>query len=229
MNKEILYDTPRIVVCHDLYTPEECAAIINDIPTDRFERAMGYDVRNNEGILTDYRSNSTYTDMVYKLVPLQQRLTKFIESELEGTSSYKKGCIETPLQVQRYDVGQQYKPHVDFFNGVGAPKYFDVDRIASVIVYLNDDFEGGETYFTALNIDVKPKVGTALLLKYDYPDDRLNLSTFHCGMPVTEGVKYIVTAFIRAEPMSEKWNPRKEPIPPVDNREQVLLGARSSG
>ena len=233
MNKEILYDTPRIVVCHDLYTPEECASIIDSIPLCQFERARGYDVKNNEGIFTEYRSNSTYADMVYKLVPLQQRLTKFIESELEGLSSYKKGCIETPLQVQRYGLGQQYKPHIDFFNGVGAAQYFEVDRIASAIIYLNDDFKGGETYFTALNIDVKPKTGSVLFLKYDYPDYRVNLSTFHCGMPVTEGVKYIVTAFIRAEPMSEKWDPRKEPInlspSEIASREQVLLGARSSG
>lgn len=208
MNKEILYDKPRIVICHDLLTPEECKEIIDDIPLSSFLPATGYDVRTSKGIKTDFRTNTTYIDKDFRLVSVQQRLTKFMESELEGNSVYSKGCIEMPLQVQRYAYKQQYKAHIDFFNGPGAPAYFDVDRIASAIVYLNDDFEGGETFFTALNIDVKPKAGSALFFRYDYDDHLSNINTFHTGMPVVSGVKNIITAFVRSEPVSTRWNPK---------------------
>jgi hypothetical protein len=206
MNKEILYDSPSIVLCHDLLTPEECLGIIDTVPLCEYTRAVGFNEKTRDSLVTDYRSNSTYIDNSFRLALVQQRLTKFIESEMEGNSVYKKGCIETPLQLQRYAVGQQYKAHIDFFNGPGQPKSFDVDRIASVILYLNDDFEGGETFFTALNIDVKPKAGMALFFKYDYNEMLYNMNTFHAGMPVSDGVKYIITTFIRSEPLSYKWN-----------------------
>ena len=211
MNKEILYDSPSIVICHDLLTPEECKEIIDTVPLGEYERATGFNEKTSASIVTEHRSNITYIDRPFRLAHVQQRLTKFIESELEGNSVYKKGCIETPLQLQRYAVGQQYKAHIDFFNGPGQPKSFDVDRIASVILYLNDDFEGGETFFTALNIDVKPKAGMALFFRYDYNELLDNMNTFHAGMPVSDGVKYIVTTFIRSEPLSYKWNAIEKP------------------
>ena len=209
MNKEILYDEPRIVMCYDLFTPEECREIIDDIPMARYKPATGFDMLTSKGVRTDFRTNSTYIDDEYRLSVVQQRLTKLIESELVGSSTYKKGCIEMPLQVQRYAYNQQYKAHIDFFNNPsGKHKYFEVDRIASVILYLNDDFEGGETFFTALNIDVKPKAGSALFFRYDYNEGMSNMNTFHTGMPVKSGVKNIVTSFIRSEPVSVKWNPK---------------------
>ena len=211
MNKEILYDKPSIVMYNNIFTPEECRDIIDSVPLCEFDSATGFNTKTSQGEVTPHRTNSTYIDKPFRLAMIQQRLTKVIENELEGNSVYKKGCIETPLQVQRYAYHQQYKPHIDFFNGPGHPKYFDVDRIASAIVYLNDDFIGGETYFTALNVEVKPKTGSVLFFRYDYDELLDNMNTFHAGMPVSEGAKYIVTTFIRSEPLSYKWNALEKP------------------
>ena len=207
MNKEILYDKPRIVLHHDVFSKDECAGLIEVIPSDRYFAAEGFDFVTKKGIPTEYRSNSTYIDREYRLASLQYKLAELIEEELGDTFPNKKDCIELPLQIQRYNVGQQYKAHVDFFNRANEPKSFEVDRVASVVVYLNDDFEGGETYFTALNINVKPKAGMALFFRYDYNEPRDRKNTFHAGMPVSSGVKYIVTAFIRSEPLRfGNWN-----------------------
>jgi len=202
MHKEVLFDKPRIVLYNDVFSKDECADLIKSIPSEQFFAAEGFDFVTKKGIPTDYRSNSSYIDKGFKLNPLHQKLTELIEGELIGTYPY----IELPVQVQRYDVGQQYKTHVDFFNRANEPKVFDVDRIASIIVYLNDDFEGGETHFTTLNIKVKPKAGMALFFKYNYNDPIYNRNTFHAGIPVISGTKYIVTAFFRSEPLSYKWN-----------------------
>lgn len=207
MDKEVLYDKPRIVLYHNVFTLDECSTINSTTPQEKFFPAQGFDFKTNTGVQTDFRSNSTYVDNEYRLASLQQRLTKLIEEELVGNSSYEKGCIETPLQIQRYAVGQQYKPHIDFFNVAGRSKTFEVDRIASAIVYLNDDFKGGETFFTTLSIDVKPKAGSVLFFKYDYNDMTVNMNTYHSGMPVISGVKSIVTAFVRGEAGSHKWHP----------------------
>jgi hypothetical protein len=176
--------------------------LIKSIPPEHFFAAEGFDFVTKKGIPTDYRSNSSFIDKEFKLNFLNQKLTKLIGGELIGTPPY----IELPVQVQRYDVGQQYKTHVDFFNRAHEPKVFDVDRIASMVVYLNDDFEGGETHFTKLNIKVKPKAGMALFFKYNYNDPISNRNTFHAGIPVSSGTKYIITAFFRSEPLSSKWN-----------------------
>ena len=208
MNKEVLYDEPRIVLYHDVFSKDECTDLIEGVPPDRYFAAEGFDFATKTGIPTEYRSNSTYVDREYRLVTLQDRLTKLIEEELVGTPHNKKDCIELPLQLQKYDVGQQYKKHVDFFNRPNEPKIFSVERVASAIVYLNDGFEGGETHFTTLNIKVTPKAGMALFFRYDYNDPYINMNTFHAALPVSSGAKYIITAFIRSEPLKfGNWNP----------------------
>lgn len=212
MNKEILYDKPRIVLYHDVLTPEECKDTIDQVPLGEYNNATGFNEKTGTSQLTPHRTNSTYIDNMFRLITAQQRMTKVIEEELIGNSVYTKGCIESPFQIQRYAYHQQYKAHIDFFNVPNQYKGMEVDRFASAILYLNDDFKGGETYFTALNIEVKPRVGSVLFFRYDY-EDFINFHTIHAGMPVSEGAKYIVTTFIRTEPLSSRWNP-KQPSQP---------------
>ncbi|MGN6496791.1 MAG: 2OG-Fe(II) oxygenase, partial [Tsuneonella sp.] len=68
-----------------------------------------------------------------------------------------------PVQGQRYDVGQEFKPHTDYFDPYGA----DWERFCSVagqrtwtfMVYLNDVEAGGGTRFMTLKKIVQPETG----------------------------------------------------------------------
>lgn len=94
------------------------------------------------------------------------------------------------LQVIRYKENQQYKPHLDPTR--------ENDRVYTVILYLNDDFVGGETYFPLLDLKVKPKKGKSLcFLNRDSASQVISYSK-HAGLPVTSGVKYICNIWIGA-------------------------------
>lgn len=94
--------------------------------------------------------------------------------------------------ILRYRSGQYYKRHVDNLllesrlqeAAQGVPT-----RDVSVVGYLNDDFEGGETFFDRQDIKVKPKQGAVLVFPayYTYP---------HQSLPVTQGTKYAFSTWL---------------------------------
>lgn len=94
--------------------------------------------------------------------------------------------------VLRYHPGQYYKRHVDnlLLNSrqEEAAKGIPI-RDVSIVGYLNEDFEGGETFFDRQNLKVKPKAGSLLFFPayYTYP---------HQSLPVTKGIKYCFTTWL---------------------------------
>ncbi|HEX8484723.1 2OG-Fe(II) oxygenase [Sphingomonas sp.] len=105
------------------------------------------------------------------------------------------------MQGQRYDIGQQFRAHHDYFHE--AEKYWaDMERCGgqrtwTAMIYLNDVEEGGSTWFPQAGIRVSPKRGLLLAWNNMKLDGSPNERTLHEGMPVVEGVKYIVTKWFR--------------------------------
>lgn len=92
--------------------------------------------------------------------------------------------LRETISVLKYEQGQEYKWHVD---RALEPDCFASSRRVSVVVYLNDDFKGGET--EVIDRKYKPQKGKALIFPSDcnYP---------HRACPVEEGTKYaLVTWF----------------------------------
>ena len=139
------------------------------------------------------------------------KLCNHINSDFGNQAIYNVKNLEG-WQFIKYDVGGEYIPHHDF----------DVDlnnrhnkirlaisgglRLKSIIIYLNDDFEGGHTFFKHLDISIKPKTGMMLFFKYDSKYRHQNFRTLHAGLPVESGTKYIISAFIR-EGSEIDWQP----------------------
>ncbi|KAI8475354.1 MAG: hypothetical protein J3K34DRAFT_404626 [Monoraphidium minutum] len=120
------------------------------------------------------------------------------------------------MQILRYDVGQEYKKHFDgLMDDKAGP------RVATVLLYLSDVEEGGETAFpdsthwahpdqasrggpfsscTEGGVAFKPKLGDALLFWSIKPDGKtLDVSSMHTGCPVLQGVKWTATKWIHAK------------------------------
>ncbi|GLB62056.1 hypothetical protein NCCP133_41850 [Cytobacillus sp. NCCP-133] len=99
------------------------------------------------------------------------------------------------LQILHYKIGQEYKAHFDFFSptsrAAGNP------RISTLVMYLNDVEQGGETYFPKLNFSVSPQKGMAVYFEYFYNDQSLNVLTLHGGAPVIIGDKWAATQWMR--------------------------------
>ena len=96
-----------------------------------------------------------------------------------------------PLQVLRYQPGQQYRNHFDAIAGA------DNQRIMTVIVYLTDDYEGGETRFVRSGLAHRGGRGDALLFHNTLGDGRADPAAEHAGLPVTAGTKLIASRWIR--------------------------------
>jgi prolyl 4-hydroxylase len=96
------------------------------------------------------------------------------------------------INVVKYDVDGEYKEHHDFFNDSKNSQ-----RVKTVLFYLNDDFEGGQTDFPILNIRVEPVKSKVIIWDNIKEDGSLDYDTLHAGLPVTSGTKYIATIWIR--------------------------------
>lgn len=102
-----------------------------------------------------------------------------------------------PGVLIRYQTGGYFKPHRDWniqtWNGVVS------HRIATFLIYLNHDFDGGTTTFHSLGAFIQPQAGTAIY--YDFsPGEMCNDKLTHSGDPVTSGTKFIICFFVRDLP-----------------------------
>ncbi len=109
-----------------------------------------------------------------------------------------------PLQILRYGVGAQYQAHHDYFDpkdpGTAALLAQGGQRVATVVMYLNDVDEGGDTVFPDLELSVKPRRGHAVYFEYMNQAGELDARCLHGGAPVTRGEKWIATKWLRQGP-----------------------------
>ena len=100
-------------------------------------------------------------------------------------------------QVLRYQPGQQYRPHLDFV------KASDNQRAVTALIYLNGDYDGGETRFVQTGLTVKGATGDVLVFRNALPDRQVDPMSEHAGLPVTRGTKYLYSRWIH----ESRWQP----------------------
>jgi prolyl 4-hydroxylase len=103
------------------------------------------------------------------------------------------------LQILRYEVGQEYKPHYDYVDPEqpGAAPFLarGGQRVASLVMYLNTPEDGGATSFPDIGLEVAAVKGNAVFFSYDRPHP--STKTLHGGMPVRAGEKWVATKWLR--------------------------------
>lgn len=186
------FDDPRV----ELYTLEEflsrreCERLVGLIDHHLKPSTVSFD-NGDKGFRTSQTSHLSHLRS-----PVAVGIDDKICKTLGIRPEYSEG-----IQAQRYDVGQQFKPHWDYYP-LGSNLY---ERYAGVrgnrtwtfMVYLNEGMVGGGTRFTELDITFKPKLGMAVLWNNLYPDGTPNPATMHCGEPVISGYKVIITKWFR--------------------------------
>jgi hypothetical protein len=133
-----------------------------------------------------------------KIEELFKNIVKHIINPFYGIEVWDS---EVP-QFLKYDVGGHYKPHIDGRSIWVAPNGDKIwrkstDRDLSLVLYLNDDFEGGEFLFPDLHIQVKPKPGLLVC----FPSDQNYL---HGVAPVKEGTRYSIVTWARVKGQKTK-------------------------
>jgi hypothetical protein len=112
-------------------------------------------------------------------------------------------CHEPPNAIS-YEVGQEYKPHADFIEP-SIPQFQPElqqlgQRVATVVTYLNEDFDGAETVFPDLDIRFRGAPGDAIFFANVLTDGSPDYLTSHCALPPTRGRKWVLSQWIRAKP-----------------------------
>jgi len=151
-----------------------------DVSTVAHDRKIDKDVRDSETAWLD-TSDPIIRRVMEKCVSLTDRPLANCEH----------------LQVLRYKLRGHYKPHQDTFDDMEDNK-----RMYTIILALNDDYEGGETEFPNLNKEYKLKAGDALFFHTLDNYELMTSKALHGGKPVKSGEKWICNLWVHKYPYS---------------------------
>jgi prolyl 4-hydroxylase len=195
-----LYPAPRIQLQDAALSPWECDYVMTvgapNLQPSRTLDPTGASVYSDPARTSaDASLRTLFPDLVVHGVGLAM-------AELAGLPLERSEA----LAMLRYGVGQEYREHCDFLNPgtLGSPRWRDQgQRVTTVIAYLNDVASGGTTAFPALSLRVEARAGRLLRFDNVRPDGQGDERSLHCGDPVREGDKWIVTAWFRERPATE--------------------------
>ncbi|AVS87671.1 2-oxoglutarate-dependent dioxygenase [Paracidovorax avenae] len=183
---------PRVVLFGNLLSPEECDAII-DTARPRMARSLTVATRTGgEEVNDDRTSNGMFFQREENplVARLEARIARLVNWPLENGEG---------LQVLHYRPGAEYKPHYDYFDPAepGTPTILrrGGQRVATIVIYLNDPEKGGGTTFPDVHLEVAPRRGNAVFFSYERPHP--STRTLHGGAPVVAGDKWIATKWLR--------------------------------
>ncbi|KAL6222228.1 hypothetical protein ACLB2K_005620 [Fragaria x ananassa] len=207
---EVISWEPRAFVYHNFLTQQECDYLI-DLAKPHMEKSTVVDSETGKSEDSRVRTSSgTFLrrgrDKVIRNI--ERKIANFTFLPVEHGEG---------LQVLHYEVGQKYEPHFDYFQDEYNTRNGG-QRMATVLMYLSDVEEGGETVFPNAKgnissvpwwdelsecgkkgLSVKPKMGDALLFWSMNPDATLDPSSLHGGCPVIRGNKWSSTKWIRVD------------------------------
>jgi prolyl 4-hydroxylase len=187
-------DVPFVYRLHSFLTPSECKHLIDQAgPGFNRSKVVDHDNGGKDKLDTVRTSSSSYLQRGHTAI------IKAIEERAAGVFGVPVTNIE-PLQVVRYHPGEKYDSHHDFFHHVSGPKG---QRYGTILVYLNDEFEGGTTSFPKCGLEVKPITGDGIFWYDSWLRDGKCYcfeDSLHRGNPPKTGVKYALNVWIRFDP-----------------------------
>ncbi|CAL5369044.1 unnamed protein product [Camellia sinensis] len=187
---EVISWEPRAFIYHNFLSKDECAYLIN-IAKPQMQKSMVVDTATGKSKDSRVRTSSG------AFLPRgRDKIIRNIEKRIADFSFIPEEHGEG-LHVLHYEVGQKYEPHYDYFLDEFNTKHGG-QRIATVLMYLSDVEDGGETVFPVAKgnissvpwwnelsecgkkgLSVKPKMGDALLFWSMRPDATLDSSSLH--------------------------------------------------
>jgi len=194
-------EQPRIRVFEGFASPEECDWVIA-IARDRLNPAWVWDPVTGRNRPDPSRTNRGLDLGVDEMDVVVQVL----RARISAASNLPLPVFE-PAQIMHYSVGQEFLPHHDYLDprqpGDRAQIARLGQRIATFLLYLNDDYDGGETLFVHIGVKVRGRTGDMLLFGNAAPSGDIEPKSEHAGLPVTRGTKYLATRWIR----EHRWIP----------------------
>lgn len=192
------YGSFEVWEVYNIFTPAECDTIIQLAEKGGFKDAKISDpyyklvADNKERTIKVTRLKNDDDEVIMKFAKITEKIT--------GLPMYH----QEDMQVGKYDVGGQFKTHYDQCNE-NVPGCIKNNNItggikSTIFVYLNDDYEGGETEFPLIHLTIKPERGKGLFFIDLDKDGKIEKYSFHGGLPVKSNKKYICTKWTHLRP-----------------------------
>ncbi|HEY4341913.1 MAG TPA: 2OG-Fe(II) oxygenase [Steroidobacteraceae bacterium] len=189
---------PQVRAFADFISPPICRWIIEQA-RGRLGRAHVYDASSGKNLVSATRTNTVAN---FNLAEVEV-LNLLIQARMSAACGIPMPHMEAPA-VLHYEVGEQITDHFDFVDPA-TPDYarelaLNGQRVVTFLVYLNDQYEGGETGFTTLGFKHKGRLGEGLYFVNALADMQPDLRMLHAGQPPTRGDKWIISQFVRSRP-----------------------------
>jgi prolyl 4-hydroxylase len=197
-NGETLHESPLIHRFRDFVDARICDWLI-DKARPRLVRAPIYSARAGHATISDTRTNTwamfdiTHCDLVSVLV--QVRMCANTGAPFRNLE---------PLSVLHYAVGEEATEHFDFVDPL-TENYEHVlakqgERDLTFLLYLNDDYDGGETEMPQIGFSHKGRRGDGFYFVNVHENGKPDRRTLHAGRPPRRGEKWVVSQFMRNRP-----------------------------
>lgn len=186
--------SPRVemFMLRDFLTAEECDGLVGRIERDR-----------RPSTIADANGDNYFRTSETCDLPMMEPDVLALDRKLSALSGIDPAFGE-PIQGQRYEEGQEFKAHTDYFDPQGADyqRFCNVSgqRTWTFMIYLNDVEAGGATRFKVIDKLIQPERGKLVCWNNRRPDGSVNPATLHHAMKVRKGLKYVVTKWYRELP-----------------------------
>ncbi|HYD14053.1 MAG TPA: 2OG-Fe(II) oxygenase [Allosphingosinicella sp.] len=190
-----LSSRPMLSLFEDFASAGECGWVIARM-RDRLAPAMIWDPATGLGKVDPQRSGSAVELRLNEM----DVIIALLRARISAATRLPEFIFEVP-QVMHYAVGQEFALHHDFLDPRAPGPAADIarrgQRMGTFLIFLNDDYAGGETEFPKAGIAHRGKAGGALFFANLTPDGQPDPLSLHAGRPPTSGEKWVFSQWIR--------------------------------
>ncbi|MDG2175080.1 MAG: 2OG-Fe(II) oxygenase [Gammaproteobacteria bacterium] len=192
---QALNEDPLVKIFPGMLPPPVCHWLIR-LSKKRLKPALVYDAENQRNYQSETRTNS-----IAEFNLVENELLHFlIQQKMSAACGIPMVQMEGTA-ILNYQPGEEISAHYDFVNPELSNYEQEIrdkgQRIITFLIYLNEEYEGGETLFTTLDISYKGKTGDGIYFVNALSDGSSDVRTQHSGRPTTSGEKWIISQFIR--------------------------------
>jgi len=186
---------PRIVLLDNLLSHQECDTLIELAEQKGIKKSAVVD--RESGQFVDHHARSSSGSYFTRG---ENEHVACIEKRLAGITDWPVTHAEG-LQILKYEPGQEYRPHFDWFdpNQPGSAKQLlrGGQRLGTFVLYLTDVEAGGSTVFPTLGVEVFPRKGAGVFFADVDETGKTEQKSLHGGSPVIKGTKIVATYWQR--------------------------------
>ncbi|HZX23451.1 MAG TPA: 2OG-Fe(II) oxygenase [Woeseiaceae bacterium] len=191
-------EAPRIRTIEAFVSPAVCDWLV-DRARRRLARATIYDSATG-GTTEDARRTNSQCDLDIEISGV---LTFVLRARIAAATGRPDRAMEVP-KVLHYAPGQTFADHYDWLDPDEPAYLLELaqrgQRAETFLIYLNADFEGGETHFPEIGYSYRGGKGDAILFSNVDGNGRPDAATRHAGLPPTAGEKWLFSQWIREYP-----------------------------